>query len=360
MALRNEDGTVNKEQRMRVILTVIAIALCIYVLASCGQKTQSVSKSNSTDTVMPIIPASSGNTLVREDAEGLVQVRIESGEAVIWFDYDKWDRLYDIYAFMKEFNLVLKNPDIPFPIIGLSGKVRDACIGKIESLDLLNYQDFTSLTVFLLMEDGGVEWFYADPFVPLIPETMDAHWSMGRLPWMDGIESLSYESDNEGMGEMTIYAVDFEGRRFDLRIPWHFKNFFAGTWLCDLEVPGYGWVCAYLGFMPDGSVIYGLTTSFESPGEFLAQYSGSFFIVLAEEQEYRPGTIVFDMTLESISDKYGRIDSRHEIKGSYFSEVDYGGSLNLWLSDGDPLYQPMGTPVDSYNFGLRYDTEGEG
>lgn len=350
----------NKEPGIRVILAAITVFLCICVLASCGQKTQSLQKQNSANITLQ---EQSDNVLVREDSEGLVQVRIENGDAVIWFDYDKWDSLYGVYAFMDEFNLAVKNPDNPyrrgtsahssfgggFPITGLSGRVADACIGKIEALDLLNYQDFVSLSVFLLMEDGSLEWFYADPLAPAIVESFDAYESMGPLPWMDGIKSLSYEPDNEGIGEMTVYAEDVEGRRFDLRIPWHFKNFFAGTWTCDLLTPDNTWLNSYLRFNPDGKVTFYIAPSVESHDVILAGYSGSFYITLAENEDIRPGLIFFDMEADGWN-------PRPKIKGSYFAEVDYGGNLNLWISDGDFLYETM----DSYNFGMLYDSDAEG
>ena len=152
---------------------------------------------------------------------------------------------------------------------------------------------------------------------------------------------------------MTIFADDVEGRRYDLRIPCKFENFFKGVWVCkltpaDFENTMYG----SLLFNPDGRVALHKMSNYHNPGsESLERYEGFFRISIAEGEEYRPGTILFDLYLDWwIWDGGGEIDNPREIRGVYLTEIDSSGNLNLWLSEGEALHRILGTPVNEYFF----------
>ena len=81
---------------------------------------------------------SSNGSFTRTDAEGLVQVRVENGESVLVFDFERWEALHQISSFMAGY---YDNPDMVFrlnadgmqewvfPVAALSGRLRN-WIGK--------------------------------------------------------------------------------------------------------------------------------------------------------------------------------------------------------------------------------------
>jgi len=111
---------------------------------------------------------------------------------------------------------------------GLRGKVKAVAIGKLPAVDWNMFCEFVCPAVFLLMEDGPVEWFLANP----LSYGWDAYDSRGAVPWLTEVVSPAFESDGEGFGDMTVYAADSRGVRFDLRPLCNSMMLFNTLWIC--------------------------------------------------------------------------------------------------------------------------------
>ena len=210
--------------------------------------------------------------------------------------------------------------------------------------------EFSEGVMIFLTEDGGLECMYFDPYVD---EEDRVYHSLGRLPWLSNIVSLSFEPHDEGTGEMTVFAEDRFGLRYDVSIPLNLMNIFDAEWYCELS----GDVYCTLQFYENGGVTYNFGS--EDTGELYEMYRGTFEIALAEDDGLRPGIMSFDMTLDwwiyegfdGVSDEEAAYwVERQEIIGSYFTQSD-GFLLSLWLSDGKALvHNANGSPVEYYEF----------
>ena len=282
---------------MKKRIAVFILVLCLLLCAGCGK--DNLLTPGKTE------PAKAG-VLIRKDKEELVELRIEDGKATLSFNLDRWDSLYGIRKYGEENYPGAELMTGPSQVQHLSGKVKDACIGKVAGLE--QGGELAIPAAVLLMEDGRLEWLLADPF--------DAeHYSQGVLPWLEGIVSLSYESDREGFGNMSIYAADADGARCDVRIPCGLIGIFEAQWQEE--------DC-------------GLTLDFEEGGAVTlnGNLKGKYEIALTEGADQRPGMITFEFP--------GK-------RGVYFTESD-GFLLTLFPADGDDVFSEIGETGDAYAF----------
>jgi hypothetical protein len=185
------------------------LAVGLACLTGCGGVAENGGTTPQPSSPESTIHIGSQQELTRSDEDQLVTIMIAGGQAQISINLGRWERLHDIYAHLPNDNyditLIRRGP---FSINSQSSAVIEACIGKVEALDSLNY-GFITPAVVLLMNDGTVEFFLADPF----PTAFGWSFTSQRLPHLKDIVSLSYES-----GE-TIYARDRSGQTFDIRGP---------------------------------------------------------------------------------------------------------------------------------------------
>ena len=348
-----------KKKRLWII---IAAALCVCVFAACGNKGGEISSPSSAESAAiqttSSKPSETGDSFLRTDSEGLVQVRIENGEASLAFDFERWEALYQINSVIKEYYY---NPDMTFhldademqarffPVSLLSGKVKDACVGQVAELDLMDYPTFVTPAVVFLMEDGGLEWVLADPLMSGLSEVpRDTYHSNGRIPWVSNITALSAETEAE---DSTIVATDTAGSRIDLRHLCLLTGTFNGTWSATL-IPNVNdpSVVANLRLHPDGSAM--LKIGYEN-SELLEDWFGTYEVFVAEGQKHPPGTIVFDL---AIGNRYfeGSDSDRlpQTINGSYRFTSNKESTFDLYLNDGDPLC-PTFTIDEPNHYGFR-------
>ena len=281
---------------------------------------------------------------VIRDAEGLVELRIENGAAKLSFDLDKWEKLYHIKAYAANaeeyFGVTLKNG--PFPITGLSGRVKDACIGRVAALDPYA-EGITMPAVLLLMEDGSLEWLHADPLGwfgsnPSAP----GFESFGRLPWLKDIVSLSYEKDSAG--EMTIIAKDKGGLRCDVRTFCCLVTVFDYEWVYEIGPAGEDTECIFLELKEDGgiSVRKGLLRL----GDAYVFYTGKYTVSPAGDKPVLSMELWDEWELDMSNPDFS---SPPLLSGKYFFKSD-GVYFTLDLSEGDPLHSLNGKPVKGYQF----------
>ena len=291
---------------------------------------------------------------IRQDSEGLVELQIKDGIAELTYKLDRWEELHRISDFAAKRFLSIKTNSGPFPVTGLSGKVKDAYIARIGDLDYLQYYDAEDYSTYgnlvmpaiiFLMEDGAVEWGLCDVF-----SSAYAIYTEGRLPFLEDIVSLSYEPNREGIrARDTIFAVDKNSLRYDMKLLCGLTAFFYTGWRC--EWPGRNddeFNFSNLLFMEDGEVVFALGLQDEYTDWNYAGYLGSYEIFLAENDPSgrKPGFISFDLTLEFTN----RDDCPVTNRGTYSISGDGWRSLILWLESGEALLDGYGNPVERYMF----------
>ena len=326
------------KKKLNIFLLILVIC---FAIAGCAKKDAE--------------PPKDSAPLVVTDEQKLVEIVIENGVASLNFDLPRWAELFrDNGSANEEFAVMKKGP---YTIETLSGKVKNACVGRVAEMDWISQNDFILPSIILLMEDGSLEWLLADPF--LFDQT-DSAYSLGRLPWLKDIVSLSFEPAREGIGENTFFAEDKNGLHYDLKVAQSFIDIFAGVWIAavGIEPEVHSDCTAYLQFFADGETIF----IKESSGDYSQReiYKGQYQVYLDEEGSgrYRAGIIAFDLTLQqNEAGKKNLNKSPAKIKGTFFAEANDASHLHLWVSDGDPLHFEQGKPVEYYDFTLNYSVE---
>lgn len=292
-----------------------------------------------------------------QDVDGMAEVVLEAdGGASLILHPEKWP---DLSVDFGEYNMPAQGDKqgLRLPINGLSGKVKQTCVGKLLGfVEADRYEAVSMPVIILLMEDGSLEWLLADPYW-LIIEPLYGYdeivYSWGILPWINDIVALSYESEKEGKGEMTIMATDQKGKQYDLRKVLTLQGLLWNIWRFDLEPDGERHMI--LDFTEDGTVRLEKGTGLSVDEAYLGNYQVHF--EENSEKGEKAGTISFDF--KRASDKSVNIaDSPKEIQGNYFVEMNENWELKLWLSEGDPLHQQEGEPVQEYIF-YAYIEDGE-
>lgn len=333
------------------VLSVVAI-LGTFFLTGCTSQTSASTGSKASSIVAPIDDSkgSANELLIREDAEGLVQVRIEDGQVSMRLEPERWEELYGAeleevsqwfdgmetidYSDPSFFASIDRAEDIP---------IIDACIGTVPNFSGWALYDFPVPVAMLLREDGRIEAVFADPFV----ERLSTEGML--IPILEDVESMYVDiSSGDGRGDPSIYAVCADGLRYDL------KYFFSHT---VSEIFGVEWSCTLedLGLETEPQTIQlqlfedsSAQLTIYNGNALVAEYLGNHELVLAEGQDYYPPTLVLDLALVECYSP--AIQERGDIKGSYFYQLGVQDMfLYLWQSFGDALYvDESGTSITEY------------
>lgn len=278
---------------------------------------------------------------VRTDADGLVSIEIKNGEALLTYHLDRWNEKYGIYN--QDFGAYDKSwmKEGPFPVQTHSGTVVDACIGQIEEFGNIGWGEVLCPTVILLMDNGSLEQFIADPF---IGEDTDLLYTFRKLNWIDEVDILTYEKEKDGIGENTIYATDKKGLRYDLRFPIRYDFLTQWSWITpiygseeDSNENFYG----YLTLMEDGNAKWMTGWKDSDAAEV---YEGTYEISFAEQAKDSEKPGILNLNLDLVWNLFGEEDSEYaaglqeNLTGSYFIDTDSSGYLHLYPSSGDLLF----------------------
>ena len=316
--------------------------------------------------------------LVISYEDGMVTVYIEDGRASVAFDHNKWDDRYGMYHSNVEFwDYIDLLREGPFPITGLNGAVKDARVVQMggfwtTSVGLAGASD---PAVILLMEDGTVQMALTDP----------GTWDMGenisyesrRIPWLQDIVTLSYEVDPQSDygDEMTVFAVDSRGLRYNVRIPIGY-SFIMGKELYAQQPRFYedydnaGNIMT-LTLSEDGTAVF--KKSWDYGVETYEIYYGTYEVQLVEDPGGdRPpaGAISFDLSLDwwihefgdgEISDEdLAFWDEGQSLDGVYVSWIGhYWGEDGVYLTfmegKGLTIYKDHRPPDDHLEFWSNID-----
>lgn len=335
---------------MKRYLLLLSMFLLTFSLVGCWDK-DSPTVNKEPTLIKGDKSPKSNQEIIREDEDKLVKVRIKDGEANISFDLERWEELHNIYGYDPEFYPVEELQEGPFAIAVESGKVVDACIGKLNSMDYSSYE-FTLPVVVLLMDDDSVEWIWADPFRTADLSYIGGEYeyfsnfiSHGTLAYKDKFISCSYESDGEGIGNMAIYLINDHNIKFDfysLRLETNIKD---GVWISEIIPPvseSDSPILGHLKISPDGKATFDVGIGGSSDDykleEIFESWSGNADVITATDQQYPLGTLIFDLSLDYCAYQAYH-DLPNKIKGSYRVDLDSSSDITLFHNDGDVLYQ---------------------
>ena len=320
-------------------LVSLILILCLICLAGCGGETPDAPEAAMPSQPVPP-PASLEQTdsvLTRSDAEGFVTVRIEDGRAELTYDLEKWDSLCGIFQAYEEagyenVNLMYEGPyEIEFHSdLGCI----DACPGFVPGLET-DFNGLNHISILFLMEDGTVEYMAVVPY----PWDFKAgtYYSYGKLPWVKDIASLSFESMNEGLGEMTLYARDKNGLTCDVRDFYPLLYIFDCEWVYDIgQTDDDDTECLVFSFADDGTLLMEKKLFYKDA--VIASYKGVYSVTGA----ISGGKPVLALEL------YEEWENQLAFQSEYFFEAD-NERFTLYLAEGDALYSlGDGTPVTVY------------
>jgi len=288
--------------------------------------------------------------LTFEDSEGFVKVKLSGGKAEIEYDVKKWDERYGSVEFAAEYFELEELKPGPFRVNSFGkAAVRDICIGKIDSLEsAVRYEP----SIMFLMSNGRVEYLKADL---VYSNYAEEYIYTDEILWLEDIVSISYENDNEGIGQNTIYATDKNGARHDTSLAYMMRYVVSGNWTATLldDENGEPLFTADFSFEPDGFCSFEIS---HVEKDLKAGYYGSYEIITAENHESgcRPGSVLFDLGLNWINDTEGLFDDLpEEIECTYMSSMSGSFEMGLWENGDGRLFSFDGKYKD--NLTLTYD-----
>ena len=308
----------------RRVLPLVLI-LCLIGLAGCGGETPAA-EAAAPPAQPPASPVQTDGALIRSDADGFVAVRIEDGRAELTFDLEKWDSLCGIHnvyeeAGYKDTKQMYGGPhEIEFYLD--SGCI-DACPGFVPGLES-DFLGLNLISIIYLMEDGSVQYMSVVPY----PWDFEAatYYSHGILPWINDAASLSFEPENEGYGDMTLYVWDKNGLSYDVRDFAPLLSVFDCEWIYDIGQTGDDDMeCIVLRFFDDGSIL--MTKKQYYKGDIFASYAGQYTVT----GSFAGGKPVMAIEL------YDEWENQLAYQSEYYFTVD-DDTFTLYLAEGDGLH----------------------
>jgi hypothetical protein len=311
-------------------LFAVALLLIVALFAGCGGNPQPQEDA----------------VIVRTDPLGLVTVTIEDGEATVSFHPEVWEEYADETLVYETAEAYMPSEG-PFPVYTNYGVVKDAVVGQVPAMNINHMSDFVLPSVFLLMENGTVEWAVPNPF-ELYPEWGEVE-TIATLRHLNDIVALSYESDKEGIGEMTVYAEDASGLHYDVRVAQKLNGLYSGLYRHTYENNGSTYTLDLM-FGKNGNMK--LHNHLRDSTDWEVMYAGTYTLHLDEEASkgMRPGMLSVDLSLASLQDLLMVADSPESIRGDFALDVPFSQGMDVYAMGGDPLLEINGQAQDFLSF----------
>lgn len=301
------------------------------------------------------------------DEKGLIKIWKENNDYYIYNDLEKWEEIHDIYNYHESiYNFDTHLVDRELLIEGLNGEIIDVAIVGIDgyggSLDEKN--DFP--LIFMLMESGEVAWLYGYPPWDSDYDEGESFYQesqhiYGHLPYLKDIVSLSYEKDTEGIGGLTLFAIDKDGLRYDIR---HIFDFAALSHIGWLTFPSNAHDGEFESIQIDLSIDGDARMIKTIYGEVEIFYEGSYDIHLDDSSSkgYRAPSLTLDLKLDHITnDAY---TDKERFKGTFMLALDEVRDIIFYPSDGDSFdnegeFYKFIIAEPEYDFSIWYLTDDE-
>lgn len=365
----------------RIISYLIVFSLIFpIILTGCGQESStSIGNEEGNNEKLDLLPKKveadkADKVLVEEkekdswtDEKGLIRIWKENDNYYMYSDLEKWEEIHDIYNYHESiYNFDTQLVDRELVIEGLDGEVKDVAIVSIDGygggLDEKN--DFP--LIFMLMENGEVAWIYGyPPWDSNYDEGesfyQDSQHIYGYLPYLRDIVSLSYEKDTEGLGDPTLFAIDGDGLRYDIRYAFDFAALSYIGWAtfpANAHDGEFESIQIDLGIDGDARMIKTIY------GEVEIFYEGNYDIHLDDSSSrgYRAPSISLDLKLDYITnDAY---TAEEKFKGTFMLDLDEANDIIFYPSDGDSFddrgeFYKFMIVEPNYDFSIWALTDGE-
>jgi len=312
---------------LKVVFAALTVLMLVSSLAACG-------------------PSGSHSSIdYFEDEERHVRVMLEDGQASITFNVKRWNETYGLqndghYAIPDDLQ------DVFFPIIPRDGNVVDVRVARVFSMGSHLVDDSELPVVALLMDDGSIEWCYADPNSTLyyVEFSSSDMYSIGTnekivRKYSGDFVSIDCVSSDEDSAYKTIYAVSSYGYRFDFQ-KMHLENqLFDNGWICELQG---GSLYGYLSVEEDYHASFSISdTKYAdwSSSDLQLLWTGMAHYVTSPDDDLPLGTITFDMEPATESPVAGQ-ELSPDMAGHYLADItfDQDYQMTLYHTDGDKLY----------------------
>ena len=283
-----------------------------------------------------------------EDDEGLVSLQLKNGEAFLYLNLDRWDSQLDLGDYEEIY------PG-PFNVDVKSAGIKDASIGRVDNIDF-RYVDFP--TVFLLMDNGDIEWFNV---ILEDLEGLSQISSEGKIKGIPPIESLFNENSGDGFGKIDPFGKGRDGNIYNLTRAVQYTSLTEEAWFWG----GYGsWLTIEEGEVDIASLedYYGVLYFFEDGnlllkkgylGQEISSYWGTYDLQLSEKDDRRPGILSISLYIDMDS---GYPNQASYIGGDFFTEVLYQSELHLYKAGEEGLFDDVIDYFGPYVFSeISYD-----
>lgn len=348
----------NKRRTSYLIALALIVAL---VLTGCGKEPVSSGGKVPEDRGdVQLLGKKEDDTKVEEvkntwtDEKGLVKIWKEGEEYYIHSDLDKWEEAFNISDYTERHYMNGILVDRNLVISGLDQKVKDIRISQIEGYSGSFEDEHNFPIIFFLMESGDISWMHAYPALDTLLEDGTIYEEKDKyvydyLAYLKDIKDFVYENDGEGYGNKSLFAIDKDGLKYNMKHVLDYQGFRYGFWVSYAHGEDFDEV--NLDFTGEDTIT--MYTKKEGQ-EIVSQYEGSYTMYLDDNSSvgYRAPSIGLDLDL--IDPVLGRPIGGKGFKGTYMLSMEGPYTYLFFHTDGDFFY----SDGEVFQFDLDY-YEGE-
>ena len=230
------------------------------------------------------------HNLVIQDEEHLITLTQDQNGSYLKFDQDAWKDLYQSENPISFDDLYLLETQ--------AHKYQDAIIKRLDDALPL---------IYLLMEDGSVEWILID-----LKNAEDTNYRFITqiIPLAKNIESIFIEKETEGMGVEKVYGKN-KDMTLDLNMAISWMHLWDGTWIMETQKPE---IFIALTFYKEGAFLFEKGNIW---GSHYQSFAGTYHLNLDPSVDEKLGILSLDV--------------KPDYHGQYFTEVNHAIHFQAWV-----------------------------